>query len=119
MNITHSATYLLCSLGFFVTLLGESDSISLGNTLSMPTDQINTIMRQSAMPDLGEGRLSRILTRYYNESLGGAEKWDEISSLQVSGTIALATGEFELTVYQKKPGNLLQSAVTSALPWQP
>tara|TARA_E500000178_G_scaffold192611_1_gene190596 strand:+ start:468 stop:1280 length:813 start_codon:yes stop_codon:yes gene_type:complete len=103
MNITHSATYLLCSLGFFVTLLGESDSISLGNTLSMPTDQINTIMRQSAMPDLGEGRLSRILTRYYNESLGGAEKWDEISSLQVSGIIALATGEFELTVYQKKP----------------
>lgn len=103
MNITHSAPYLICSLGLFATLAGESDSLSLGDTLSMPTDQINTIMRQSAMPDLGEGRLSRILTRYYNESLGGAENWDEISSLQVSGIIKMDTGKFELTVYQKKP----------------
>ncbi|MBL6919080.1 MAG: hypothetical protein ISR41_01080 [Puniceicoccaceae bacterium] len=103
MNITRSATYLLCSLGLFATLSGESDPISLGDTLSMPTDQINTIIRQSAMPDLGEGRLARILTRYYKTSFGGAEKWDQISSLKVSGMIKLAGGEFEMIAYQKKP----------------
>ena len=78
MSITRSATCLLCSLGLLTTLSGESDSISLGDTLSMPADQINTVMRQSAMPDLGKGRLARILTRYYNEGLGGAENWDQI-----------------------------------------
>lgn len=103
MRIIRLATYLLCSLGLFTTLSGESDSISLGDTLSMPADQINTIMRQSAMPDLGKGRLARILARYYNEGLGGAENWDQISSIKVSGIFKLKSGEFEMIAYQKKP----------------
>ena len=103
MNIIRFAPYLLFSLGACATLSGENDSISLGDTLSMPTDQINTIMRQSAMPELGEGRLARILTRYYKTGFGGAENWEQISSLKVSGMIKLESGQFKMIAYQKKP----------------
>jgi hypothetical protein len=55
------------------------------------------------MPELGEGRLAKILTRYYIKGLGGAEKWDQISSLKVSGRLKMEGGEFEVNAYQKKP----------------
>ena len=94
---------LITSLGLFAMLSGKSDSKALGDTLSMPIEQTNAFIRQSAMPELGKGRLARILTRYYNDGLGGAEQWDQISSLKLNGTLKLEEGVFELNTYQKKP----------------
>jgi hypothetical protein len=42
--------------------------------------------------------------------LGGAENWERISSLKVSGTIKLQDGDFELSAFQKKP-NLIKMAI--------
>ena len=88
--------------GLFATLSGEGDSKALGDTLTVPTEQINSIM-QSPMPDLGKGRLARILTRYYNDGLGGAEQWNQIASLKLKGKLKLKEGVYELNIYQKKP----------------
>ena len=103
MTLKRSICCLITSLGLFATLSGESDSKALGDTLTMPTEQTNAIIQQSPMPDLGKGRLARILTRYYNDGLGGAEQWDQISSLKLNGTLKLEEGVFELNAYQKKP----------------
>lgn len=103
MNLKRSTCCLLCALGLSTTLTSERDSKALGDILSLPTDQINVTMRQSPMPELGEGRLAKILTLYYIKGLGGAEKWDQISSLKVSGRLKLEGGEFEVNAYQKKP----------------
>lgn len=73
-----------------------------GSALKIP-EQITSIMRKEAMPDLGKGRLEKILARYYAEGLGGPEHWEKISSLRVSGTLKLKDGEFRLDAYQKKP----------------
>lgn len=83
----------------FTAKAGES----AGDTLQSPAEEISIILRQTPMPELGNGRLAKILTRYYIEGLGGSENWKEISSLKVSGTLKLKDGEFELNAYQKKP----------------
>jgi hypothetical protein len=69
-------------------------------------------MRQTSMPELGEGRLSKILSRYYIEGLGGDKKWGVVSSLKFAGTLELESGEFELVAYQKKP-NLIKMTIRS------
>ena len=103
MTLKRSIFCLITSLGLFATLSGESDSKALGDTLSMPTEQTNAIIQHSPMPDLGKGRLARILTSYHNDGLGGAEQWDQISSLKLNGALKLEEGVFELNTYQKKP----------------
>lgn len=85
-----------------VLVTAGNDEID-GNTLQIAADQITIILQQTPMPELGEGRLAKILTRYYQEGLGGPENWDEISSLKVSGTLKLKDGEYELNAFQKKP----------------
>ena len=102
MRFKRSIYCLITSLGLCATLTSESELKAMGDTLSMPTEQINYIM-QSPMPDVGKGRLARILTRYYNDCLGGAEQWDQISSLKLNGTLKLKEGAYELIIYQKKP----------------
>ena len=88
MALKMSIYCLITSFGLFATLSGKSDLKELGDMLNMPTEQINSIM-QSPMPDLGKVRLARILARYYNDGLGGAEQWDQISSLKLKGTLKL------------------------------
>ena len=94
MTFKRSIFHPITSLGLFATFSGGSDSKALGDTLSMPIEQTNAFIRQSAMPELGKGRLARILTRYYNDGLGGAEQWDQISSLKLNGTLKLEEGVF-------------------------
>lgn len=83
-----------------------------GDTLRVKPEDLTIILRETAMPEVGEGRLAKILTRYYNEGLGGAENWEKISSLRVSGRITMKNGEFELNAYQKKP-NLIKLSIVS------
>lgn len=56
-----------------------------------------------AMPELDSSQIGRILTRYYNEGLGGVENWDQVQSLWIRGTLTLSDGAFELSGFQKKP----------------
>ena len=93
-------------------LSGAENKKSKGDSLQIPEDQITIVMRQTPMPELGKGRLAKILTRYYREGLGGVENWEQISSLKVSGTLELKTGEYELNAYQKKP-NLIKMTISS------
>ena len=55
------------------------------------------------MPELGNSRLAKILTHYYEDALGGDENWADISSLRVTGRLKLENAEFRLTALQKKP----------------
>ncbi|NBB79433.1 MAG: hypothetical protein GVY36_08310 [Verrucomicrobia bacterium] len=80
------------------TMVGEP-----GNRLDRSKESLTPALRQTAMPELGKGRLARILNRHYEDGLGGRENWAEISSLKASGTLKLESGEFILTALQKKP----------------
>jgi len=93
-------TFLMASAMSLSSLLPGAEP---GDRLMLPEDQVTVILRQTPMPDLGEGRLAKILNRYYHDGLGGSENWDKISSLKVSGRLRLKDGEFALSAYQKKP----------------
>lgn len=86
---------------------GAKDQAERGERLMLPENAITPRLRQTAMPDLGDGRLASILSRYYKDALGGAENWENISSLKVSGSFQLESGEFSMTALQKKP-NLIK-----------
>lgn len=73
------------------------------DTLTYVEEEMNVVLRQTPMPELGQTKLEKILTRYYLEGLGGPEHWDEIESLRVFGTLTTDAGEFEIAAYQKKP----------------
>lgn len=74
-----------------------------GDRLEVSDGALTPILRQTAMPELGDGRLAKILTRYYQDALGGEANWAEISSLKFSGMLKLENGQFTVTALQKKP----------------
>ena len=78
-------------------------SVCSSNALQLPSSEINNSLQQKAMPELGEGQLARILSRYYNIGLGGLKAWEKINSLKISGTLTFAQGPLELYAYQRKP----------------
>ena len=44
------------------------------------------------MPELKQSQLGKILTRYYNNCLGGADHWKAINSFKVSAELNTANG---------------------------
>lgn len=110
MSFNRQILYLVGALFMCHMLSGADDRDAGGETLQMPEGQMTNLLRQTPMPDLGQGRLAKILTRYYGEGLGGAENWNQISSLKVAGTLKLESGEYELNAYQKKP-NLIKMTI--------
>lgn len=102
---------LLLLIAVYSPLLGSAE-LKDGSRLNIDPEEITAIMRNTAMPDVGKGRLAKILSRYYNEGLGGAENWEQIFSLKFSGTLKLEAGEFDLNAYQKKP-NLTKMVIGS------
>ncbi|HAV14102.1 MAG TPA: hypothetical protein DCX06_11520 [Opitutae bacterium] len=89
------AQVLLLSLS--IKLIGQIE------TLTFDKKTMNVVLRQTAMPELGDSRLEKILTRYYFEGLGGPEHWDEVESLRVLGTLKTSGKELQIAAYQKKP----------------
>ncbi|MEM1222347.1 MAG: hypothetical protein AAGH40_06250 [Verrucomicrobiota bacterium] len=87
--------FALCAFGV--------GSLFAKSGLSINPDEVSMLLRQTAMPEMDDSRLGRILNRYYKEGQGGPETWNEMESLRVSGTLTLETGEFELEAFQKKP----------------
>lgn len=84
----------------FLTHLPAQKTIE---TLSFDPEKMNVLIRQTAMPEMGDSRIEKILRRYYIEGLGGAENWEKIESLRVAGTLKLKGTDYELNAYQKKP----------------
>lgn len=99
MFLTHHK-FLFAAIVLFST---SSIAKKGGQPLQIEEGRITASDRQTAMPELGEGRLAKILMQYYKVGLGGSEGWGNISSLKVCGTIKLGDLDFELTAYQKKP----------------
>ena len=102
-HIVSALLMLLASLGVSADLKGG---------LQIPTGGVTGALRETAMPELGGGRLASILTRYYQEGLGGPENWETISSLRVRGVLTLKDEEFGLQALQRKP-NLIKMTITS------
>jgi hypothetical protein len=78
-----------------------------GMLLAPPPGEMNVTIRKTAMPELGNNRVAKILNRYYREGLGGEENWEKIVSLRISGELKTKDGELRLNAYQKKP-NLIK-----------
>lgn len=74
-----------------------------GKVLTLPEEEMNVVLRKTAMPELGDSRIADILSRYYRDGLGGAENWDKIVSLNLAGQLETKDGKLELNAYQKKP----------------
>lgn len=98
--ITLLAILVLCTES---AIAKGSKEVDKDNTLQVQEEQITSLLRKTPMPELGEGRLAKILTRYYLEGLRGPEHWDKISSIRVWGTLKLEDGTFHMDAYQKKP----------------
>ena len=81
-------------------------------TLKPLGEQSELILRQTAMPVLDETHLGRILTRHYNQGLGGPESWRKIESSRVTGSLNVDGRELEMAAYQKKP-NLIKIILVS------
>lgn len=87
-------------------------SADQGDRLQIPASGVTGTLRQTAMPELGDGRLASILTRYYQEGLGGPEHWETISSLRLKGVLTQKDEEVGLQALQRKP-NLIKMTITS------
>lgn len=74
-----------------------------GKVLNIAPDKLNVNLRNTAMPELGETRIEKILKRYYEQGLGGAENWEKVVSLNLIGKMETEGGELALNAYQKKP----------------
>lgn len=81
------------------------------NELFIAQDKLNEKLRNTAMPELGETRIEKILKRYYELGLGGLESWEKVESLNFIGKMETKAGELTLSAYQKKP-NLIKMTLT-------
>lgn len=98
----------IISLSFFASCSLAADlSNEKTNRLMLEEFQLTKALEQSAMPELYPSKLGQILTRHYNEGLGGFEKWKQLKSLRMKGTIETAEGEsYQYESLLKKPNYL-------------
>ena len=65
------------------------------------------------MPKLKASELGKILTRYYNKCLGGANYWKTIKSIKISGDLNTLNGVYQYESVIKKP-NLYKISLSTA-----
>lgn len=89
------------------------------NVLPVSPNKMNVTIRKTAMPELGETRIEKILSSYYRKGLGGMENWEKVVSLNITGKLKTEGGDLELNAYQKKPNlikmRLFQESAQSSL----
>ena len=73
--------------------------------LQLPPN-ITATQRETAIPDLGNSNLEKLLARYYELGLGGRDVWSKIYSMRLKGTLAFSGNEFKMRCYQRKPNRL-------------
>ncbi|MEN8663119.1 MAG: hypothetical protein ABF330_11585 [Lentimonas sp.] len=99
-------SYLFIKFSITVGLLFVGTSLFADRVLKSLTyyeKDMNVLIRQTPMPEMGESRLEKILTRYYEQGLGGLENWEKIESLKVSGSLKTTELTYKLAACQKKP----------------
>ena len=98
----------IISLCFFVTHTLVADLSNEKVNRLMPEEfQLTKALEESAMPELYPSKLGQILTRHYNEGLGGFEKWEQLKSFRMRGTIETAGGDsYRYESLLKKPNYL-------------
>ena len=67
-------------------------------------------LRNTPMPKLGKSRLGQILTRFYEESMGGADTIDKLNSIKINSIYKTLGGEFDFEAISKKPNRLKVTA---------
>lgn len=93
-----------------VLVANDAEGSTRGEFLPIPGD-ITPSQRKVVIPDLGDTKLEKLLSRYYKEGLGGASVWEGINSLRMQGIILLGDESFKLQVFQRKP-NLVKMIFT-------
>jgi hypothetical protein len=83
-----------------------------GNEL-LPEGSIRTqSLVNSPMPKLKASKLGQILTRHYNQCLGGADYWETIKSIKISADLNTLNGIYQYESVTKKP-NLYKISLSS------
>lgn len=112
-------TLILCS-SFCLSMIsmktyGESTLLSLNDKDSneLATSSINDLLPENiliteslinaSMPELKQSELGKVLTRYYNQCLGGADHWETIKSIKISADLDSTTGMYHYESINKKP----------------
>ena len=107
---------LLPSLLFFMLNLkahGESNTASVSTNELLPEGVfITQSLIDSAMPELRQSQLGKILTRYYKRCLGGADNWEAINSFKISAELDTKGGKYQYESIVKKP-NFYKIAISS------
>jgi hypothetical protein len=93
-----------------VSAVGLLAQAAAAEDLLPQPEGLSRSLRETAMPELDGSKVGKILSRYYTEGLGGPERWVELESLKMKGTMELDSGSFQLRAYQKKP-NLMKLSV--------
>ena len=93
-NLIYFASIIFSASFFLIINLRASGGSNLAplsaNQLIPEGVSITRSLIESAMPELKQSKLGKILTRYYNYCLGGAENWDAIYSIKVSAELRTA-----------------------------
>ena len=97
---------LLLSLGFFAALQAENQQYDPQNRLLPENYERSRVLSDSAMPELYDSKLGKLLMRYYNEGLGGIEQWAQVKSIKMKGTIVTEDGQWDYESIAKKPNML-------------
>ncbi|MGJ8639953.1 MAG: hypothetical protein ACSHYA_11225 [Opitutaceae bacterium] len=84
-------------------MLSSNFTLASEDLASLSEDESKTIHSRSPMPEMGKGRLERILNSHYQECLGGVENWEKVESLKLTGSLRTNSGKYSINVYQKKP----------------
>ena len=93
-----------------VSAVGLLEQAAAAEDLLPQPEGLGRSLRETAMPEFDGSKVGKILSRYYTEGLGGPERWVELESLKMKGTMELDSGSFQLRAYQKKP-NLMKLSV--------
>ena len=110
------ASILLSSLFFFILNLKaqvEIDTATVSSNELLPEGVLITqSLIDSAMPELRQSQLGKILTRYYRRCLGGADNWEAINSFKISAELDTKGGKYQYESIVKKP-NFYKIAISS------
>ena len=92
---------------------GESNLVTVSTNELLPEGALITqSLIDSAMPELKQSQLGKILTRYFKDCLGGADPWKAIRSFKVSGELNTSNGIQTYESIFKKP-NFYKIAISS------
>jgi len=101
---TRLSRTLVFSLALWSHLSGASQEAEV---LKLPESEQTAALRATALPELGDSRLERILHRYYEKSVGGTETWNGLTSIIATGQMEQDDGVIMFKTLKKKP-NLLK-----------